>query len=394
MKRTFINSLIYPIIIIGLYFPANAQQRHSSKAHYSLWPGFSNHGVKEIDQHYKLSLNLSSGITGSVKGFELAILSNYNFVYFQGIQIAGLANISGANNRVNPKEPLDETFRGIQFAGIINKTIGNGIGAQLASFNVAGGDFSGLQWAAVTNKARSIIGIQFSGLINSAPEGISGIQVTSLFNYSGAQSNGIQLGLFNYCREAGYRSTKSRLFRDFYQIGLVNISKTNYGNQIGLLNISGKNNGIPLGLLSIDASNSYASIRSDDVFLTSLVISTGSPFYLNTIKVGYNYGIANLPKWGLSYGVEKEWREQSINVRWMCYAGIHLVQLKEQGKPFFKGSRLLRSEFIYARKIKREFFEFGLALSYEISQTTLVEPGILSLKNSRLHPGLILGYRL
>ncbi|GAA5038829.1 hypothetical protein GCM10011506_37170 [Marivirga lumbricoides] len=82
-------------------------------------------GVKEIEQDYNLSLNLTSGLTGSVHGIEIGVISNYNFEKFQGIQLAGFANISGANNIINPKEKLEQTFKGLQFGlGLSDKRKG------------------------------------------------------------------------------------------------------------------------------------------------------------------------------------------------------------------------------------------------------------------------------
>jgi hypothetical protein len=299
-------------LLVFLFFFLISTNLHSqyyskqSSVHISAFPGFSNHSVDEISNHYKLSLNLSSGITGSVSGIELGLISNYNYEKFQGIQFAGLVNISGINNRLNPKEKLEETFKGFQFAAISNKTFGNGAGIQISTFNTAVSGFTGLQIGFLTNKARNLAGSQIAGLINSSKLGMVGFQIAPLFNYSDGQTNGLQLGLFNYARTAGFGHDFSSLFSDTWQIGFINFSKVNNGNQIGLINISGKNNGVPLGLLNIDASDGYLSFRSTDMFLSNIALGTGSRFFNNLLQFGYNFSITGMPVWGMAYGLGKE----------------------------------------------------------------------------------------
>ncbi len=384
-------NLIFLIFII-LPVTSFAQRRNSnpSKTHLSLFPGYSNTGIQEIQQDYKLSLNLTSGITGSVHGIEVGLISNYNYEKFQGIQLAGFANISGANNVLNPKEKLEKTFGGFQFATLFNKTYGDGVGWQMASFNMAESSFKGFQLGFVLNKSRDFNGVQIAGLINSSTMGAAGFQLAPLFNYSGGQSYGMQISLFNYARTGGFISSTNSLFNDFYQIGLINFSKTNNGNQIGLINISGKNNGVPLGLINIDASHGNVSLRATDMFLSNLSISTGSKFYTNLLQVGYNLSISGLPVWGLGYGIEKEWRNSGYS-RFVS-TSISLWQQKHRNTKFLQSPRILRTEFIYGFKIsKLRFLEVGLAVGYQINEfkgetTSLISQGIWQ-------PGVILGIR-
>ena len=359
-----------------------------SSLHISAFPGFSNHSVDEISNHYKLSLNLTSGITGSVSGIELGLISNYNYEKFQGIQLAGLANISGVNNMLNPKEKLEETFRGFQLAGITNKTFGDGAGIQISTFNIVESGFTGFQLGFLTNKSRNLVGAQIAGLINSTKLGMVGFQVAPLFNYSDGQTNGLQLGLFNYARTAGFGHGFSSLFSDTWQIGLINFSKVNNGNQIGLINISGKNNGVPLGLLNIDASEGRLSFRSTDLFLSNISIGTGSRFFSNLLQFGYNFSINGLPTWGMSYGLEKEWSDPEKTKFFSVSAA--LWQQKAQESKLLKGPRILRSEFIYGYKFgKIRFLEIGVAINYQLTQVENQEPSLLTLGN--FFPGIVIG---
>lgn len=385
------NSIIIILLIVILPTIALAQKRNKSpsKTHLSLFPGFSNAGVSEILQDYNLSLNLTSGITGSVHGIELGLISNYNYEKFQGIQLAGFANISGANNVINPKEKLEKTFGGFQFATLFNKTYGDGVGWQMASFNIAETSFTGVQLGFLLNKSRDFTGVQIAGLINSSTKGAAGFQLAPIFNYSGGQSYGMQISLFNYARTGGFISSSNSLFNDFYQIGLINFSKTNNGNQIGLINITGKNNGVPLGLINIDASHGNVSFRATDMFLSNLSISTGSQFYTNLLQVGYNFSISGLPVWGMAYGLEKEWKN-TANTR-LISTNLSLWQQKQQDIKLLKGARVLRTEIIYAFKFnKLRFLELGAALGYQ----AYASEGETSLFNTgKFMPGFIIGIR-
>ncbi|WKV11001.1 hypothetical protein [Marivirga harenae] len=381
----FIVLLLFFLISTNLFAQYYSKQ---SSIHISAFPGFSNHSADEISQHYKLSLNLSSGITGSVSGIEIGLISNYNYEKFLGLQFAGFANISGVNNKLNPKEKLQETFRGFQIATITNKTFGDGTGVQISIFNIVESGFTGFQLGFLTNKSRNLVGAQIAGLINSTKLGMVGFQIAPLFNYSDGQTNGLQLGLFNYARTAGFGHEFSSLFSDSWQIGLINFSKVNNGNQIGLINISGKNNGVPLGLLNIDASDGYLSFRSTDLFLSNISLGTGSRFFSNIVQFGYNLSISGMPVWGFSYGLEKEWsdpyRTKFVSINTSVW------QQKARDVKLLKGPRIWRSELIYGFKItKKRYLELGAAINYQLTSIKNQEPSLLTLGN--FFPGIILG---
>lgn len=381
----FIVLLLFFLISTNVFAQYYSKQ---SSIHISAFPGFSNHSVEEISQHYKLSLNLSSGITGSVSGIELGLISNYNYEKFQGLQFAGFANITGVNNKLNPKEKLQETFRGFQIAAITNKTFGDGAGIQISTFNIAESGFTGFQWGFLTNKSRNLVGAQVAGLINSTKLGMVGFQIAPLFNYSDGQTNGLQVGLFNYARTAGFGHEFSGLLSDTWQIGLINFSKVNNGNQIGLINITGNNNGVPLGLLNIDANEGRLSFRSTDLFLSNTSIATGSRFFSNMLQFGYNFSINGLPVWGMSYGLEKEWSNPEKTK--FISLSTALWQQKAKDIKFLKGPRLLRSEFIYGYKFnKLRFLEIGLAINYQLTTLENQDPSLLTMGN--FFPGIVLG---
>jgi len=381
------------IILVLLFFaiPFNLfSQSYSkqSKIHLSAFPGFSNHTVDEISNHYKLSLNLTSGVTGSVSGIELGLISNYNYEKFQGIQFAGFANISGVNNKLHPKEKLENTFKGFQFATIANKTFGDGVGAQISMFNTAESGFTGFQLGFLTNKSRYLEGAQIAGLINSSKIGMVGFQIAPLFNYSDGQTNGLQLGLFNYARTAGFGHEFSSLLSDTWQIGVINFSKSSNGNQIGLINISVNNNGVPLGLLNIDPAEGHLSFRSTDLFLSNIVIATGSRFFNNLLQFGYNFSINGLPVWGVSYGLEKEWMNPE-KTKFISFSTSLWLQ-KAKDIKLLKGPRILRSEFIYGYKFNRiRFLEIGVAINYQLTKIENQEPSLLTVGD--FFPGIVLG---
>lgn len=380
-----IGFLFFFLISIKVFPQSYSKQ---SKIHISAFPGFSNNPAYELSTHYNLSLNLTSGVTGSVSGIEIGLLSNYNYEKFQGIQLAGFVNISGVNDRVNPKEKIGDTFKGFQFAAVANRTYGDGVGIQIAAFNTAEAVFSGVQLGFLMNQSRDLQGAQLAGVINTSQNGMVGFQIASLFNFSGGPTNGLQLGLFNYAKTLGFGHEFSSLLNDSWQIGLINISKVNNGNQIGLINITGNNKGVPLGLVNVDASHGRVSFRSTDMFLSNVSVSTGSRFFSNMLQFGYNLSLKGLPVWGMSYGLEKEWSDPE-KTKFVSISAA-LWQQKIKDVKLFKGSRVVRSEFIYGFKItKFRYLELGVAANYTLRTVEGQKPSLLSF--GKFFPGFTIG---
>lgn len=113
-------------------------------------------GVDAISESNKFSFNLLYGVNGGLDGLEIGGLANYNHGEVRGVQLAGFANIN------------KERTNGLMWAAGFNLTFEETRGVQLADFNVAAGDFRGVQ-AGVVNYAGRMRGVQF-GVINIVGE--------------------------------------------------------------------------------------------------------------------------------------------------------------------------------------------------------------------------------
>jgi len=113
-------------------------------------------GVDAINVSNEFSFNLLYGVNGGLDGLEIGGLANYNHGEVHGMQLAGVANIN------------KERTNGLMWAGGFNLTFEETRGVQLADFNVAAGDFTGVQ-AGVVNYAGRMRGVQL-GVINIVGE--------------------------------------------------------------------------------------------------------------------------------------------------------------------------------------------------------------------------------
>ncbi|WP_223641231.1 caspase family protein [Corallococcus sp. EGB] len=149
------------------------------------------------------SLNhVSFGVLGSrslqVRGVGLAGGMGWVDGTLEGLQVSGLANVSGGE------------VRGGQVALGGNLAFGDGQGAQLA------------------------------GVLNIAEGSFTGVQLSLTLNRTDAEMRGLQGGMIN----------TSEVLRGM-QVGLINIGGAVTGTQVGLLNVGGEVRGVQLGLLNI-----------------------------------------------------------------------------------------------------------------------------------------------
>ena len=82
--------------------PAFAQERTEIDVKYkdfqlSLFPGISSNGLETWKYSNKYSINLFGGLSATNRVLEVGAISNLNIYGANGIQLAGLANIVGAN---------------------------------------------------------------------------------------------------------------------------------------------------------------------------------------------------------------------------------------------------------------------------------------------------------
>lgn len=321
---------------------------------FSLFPGISTNGISSASYINSYSFNLFGGLSAANRVLEIGLVTNNNLKTTTGIQIAGLANITGANSFVNLSqseeramingEDFEVNRTGIQVAGILNYVLNNGKGIMLSGgLNVAGNNFRGFQLGGIGNSAGdATIGLQLAGFYNVTGESTAGFQISSLFNFTGAQLSGVQIAAVN---KAGWikgkKSTPPTATRgmqigllnfskamDCWQIGLINFGGAARGKQIGLINFfekyGSKENvrmGTPIGLLNFGSRGSSVRVFYNELYPMNIEVTTGNClnctwllnsempyddnnqiYNQNALIVGYDYA---LETWGFGYGFQK-----------------------------------------------------------------------------------------
>jgi hypothetical protein len=282
------------------------QQKFVSTFQFSLAPGLSTNGLHPGGFKNYVSINLTSGYSSANYLFEAALISNLNETETRGLQLAGLANLTGANAFAGmlPKE-IDKTkkqgfeanLNGIQISGLANIVLNNVTGAQFTGgLNVVNNGLIGLQVAGIGNTVKKYsFGVQLAGVYNISAESVDGVQISAAMNFTTAEMIGVQLGAYNHAGSIygvnSFPATKSTGFQlglinkcstmNGYQIGLINVSRSMQGTQIGIINVfrNGKNpntrDGTSIGLINI-GSTGFLSVYASDMFYKNIEVATGT----------------------------------------------------------------------------------------------------------------------
>ncbi len=173
------------------------------------YPFAMNVGNADIATNAQASI--ISGVSGSVKGVNLAGFVAWTGKYIYGLEATTLFSFAG------------EKMYGVQISAGISYTAGKMYGVQLSTLSsIADEKMMGLQLSAF-NMAGETKGLQLA-LINFADD-MNGVQIGTL-NFD-KKVTGLQLGLMNDATDV-----------TGLQIGIVNINDTIHGIPLGLINIS------------------------------------------------------------------------------------------------------------------------------------------------------------
>jgi hypothetical protein len=254
-----------------------------------MFPPLSTNGVRNAETEVNASLNLFTGYTGAIDGFELGSFLNINRYHMHGFQGSGFLNIVGGE------------VSGVQIAGFGNTTGGSTRGAQLSGFfNIAGTYESGIQIGGFLNLAGSgDINVQASGFCNVA-ENVKAAQIGGFLNVA-------------------------EHVKGFQGAGFINVAGYVDGVQAaGFINICDSINGIPLGVINIVRHNGYRHF----------VVSMSESQYINlSYRMGVRkfYTILSFGKlsgpgsrWIYGYGIGSE-----FDVRENIYMNIELTSGQE-----------------------------------------------------------------
>lgn len=385
-----------------------AQQKNFTRIfQVSLAPAISTNGMNSEGFNNYFSFNLTSGVSSETYLLELGTFSNLNVLGTRGLQIAGIANVTGGNAfaRMLPKEierrkreGFEANLSGAQFSGAVNLVLNNVFGWQATGgINIAKGALHGFQLSGVSNTVyRWTFGLQLAGLYNVSRESMDGVQVAGLFNITEGGLFGVQMSLVN---RAGFMNGKNSFDNDDptgvqigivnlaksmdgYQVGLVNIAGPMKGTQIGLINIyrHGKDpqtrNGTAIGLINVGAAGYFAAYTSD-VFPVNLEIASGTiknsripteaygKFVQNGLIFSNSGWLTDRQNWALGYGLKKFYFNRSLqpgynHFRFLAF-GVDLLHINHTSGKITKELSLLTRPLIMAGsrfnpKNKRYFF--------------------------------------
>jgi hypothetical protein len=443
-------SLTVLIFLCTLSVYGQPRQKFVRLIQFSLTPGLSTNGIHPGSYANYFSFNATSGYSKANYLLEISIISNLNVAETRGLQLGGIANLTGANAFAGlmpreidkkRKEGWEANLSGLQLSGLTNFVLNNVFGGQItAGVNVAKGSLQGVQLAGLSNTVlKYSFGLQLAGLYNVSIESMDGVQVSSLFNLTTGGLYGVQIGSFNRARSTeginSFNNTDTwgvqiglvnkTTFMNGFQIGLINISKRMQGTQIGIINIF--NNGLtpqtrdgtPIGLINIGSSG-YASAYANETFLMNIEIGTGSSKnkrittdaddiqWQNALI--YSRGPASLEEtgqWALGYGVKKFYFNRSTapgfgHMKFVSF-GVDFMHLNHERKRITKELSLIAKPNLamgsrFHPKNKNVFFMAGLSYNVYYSKSryavnSIFKKSIESEGSRKLQhwPGLTLG---
>jgi hypothetical protein len=452
-----VNYKIWCLCVVALV-PITTRAQRKINDHrlfqFSLTPGLSTNGLHPGGFTNYFSFNLTSGYAESSMFLEIGGISNLNEHKTRGLQIGGLANLTGANayagmnekeKELKIKSGFEANLTGLQVSGLTNIVINHVFGGQISGgVNIAKGALMGVQVSGLSNIVHKYsFGLQLAGLWNSSVQSMDGFQLSGLMNYTKGELYGVQISSFN---KAGYIEGKNSYENDKptgVQIGLVNAAKKMNGFQIGLINYAKRSQGTQIGLINIYRGGKDVGTRdgtaiglinvgdvfdisayADELFFTNYEISTGTrknrrikddltnKNIVNSLifSNSSNGFISDQKSWALGYGLKKFYYSRSdspgmAEFRFFSF-GAELLHVNYEAKKFTSDMNLLvRPKVSVGTRLHRKvttIYVFG-ALTYNFYWTegeTGISPRFMeaskkvSNKLLEMWPGLSFGIHL
>jgi hypothetical protein len=393
-------------------------QEFKSPFQVALFPGISTNGWRSGSYYNNFSLNIFGGLSAGSRVLEISPVSNVSLKNTTGIQLAGLANVVGANAFINltvaeenvaMHDGLQASSKGIMFAGLLNYVFDQASGIQIAgALNAVGSDFKGVQVAGIGNSAGGFAAaFQFATLYNIGKESVAGVQISSLINYTEGQLSGTQVALINKSKlMAGAKSTPPAnafglqvgIFNfskqmDGVQIGLINFGGTVRGKQFGLINFFDGSypqgvgrNGTPVGLLNFGGGGTYVRLTHNELFAFTLEKTTGNClncsrifgsnmpfddsnqiFNQNVLILGYDRWQRT---WGFGYGFQKVLYNKftimgsPLNKKRLITYGLKWIHLNRELSFDHSFNLLNRLNVDYGKHWRSLYIFAGVSLNY------------------------------
>nr|QST87852.1 hypothetical protein [uncultured organism] len=386
------SAKIYCIgIAVCISLAAQAQRKNSDQHsfQFSIVPGLGTNGLHPGGFRNVVSVNLTSGYSKATLLFELAGISNLNTDETRGLQIAGLANLTGANAffGLTEKEAdkkvktgFEANLTGMQISGLTNIVLTNVFGGQLTGgVNISKGALMGTQLAGISNIVNKYsFGLQLAGLWNSSVQSMDGTQIAGLMNYTSGDLHGVQISAFNMAGYIEGRNSSGESKETALQLGIINSAKRMNGFQVGLINYAKRSQGVQIGLINIyrggkDVGSKdgtaiglinagdvgHVAFYADELFFTNYEITTGNAknrriqnasftrYNLNSL-IFSNSSTGFIPQqksWALGYALKHYVYNRSAfpgmgEFRFFAY-GIEILHINHEAKSITRELSLL-----------------------------------------------------
>ncbi|UCE20994.1 MAG: hypothetical protein JSV46_01805 [Candidatus Aminicenantes bacterium] len=270
-----------------------------------------------------------SAVENEVKGLQLTGVAGISGEEFQGGQISGLFSVGGDKfsgfQLSGGMSVCGDEFSGLQASGIISVTGNSFRGIQTAAgMNVVGESFTGIHASSIFNvTGESFRGFQASGIFCVTGEDFTGIQAAGIFSVAGNRFEGLQVsGVFNVAgdRFSGLQVGSMNVAGTSagVQVGLLNAAGDMEGVQIGLVNYSKNATGVPVGLVNLSRNNGRIRWTSWASNLTGA--NSGIKFSINKIysivalgSINFTEDIEECLAYSCFYGFSFPFNSLSIN---------------------------------------------------------------------------------
>lgn len=285
-----------------------------------------------------VSINILSGITGTVTGIQLGSLVNFVREDAGKVQLGGLGNITGnvtSGIQCAGIFNYSKTLKGIQVSGIINASR-NVHGSQISGILNYVYDTAGIQISGLLNHSATTPGCQLAGLINNT--GNTNMQIAGLANIAGESPVQIA-GVFN--KTSGY--SKMQASGSFniadniqgLQLGIINIARAINGAQIGIINLADSCHGVPVGIINIYRDGYHVlEISSDEMFYTNISFRSGIEKFHSIIIAGIRPENFSSPLWTYGGGFGSLYRLSDKNRLGIDAGFLNILKGGDEGNNY------------------------------------------------------------
>ncbi len=312
---------------------------------FSVTPGLGTNGMQPGSFSNYISINFTSGYSASTRLFEIGLVSNLNTNHTSGLQISGLANLTGANafgglskkdKDMKLKNGFTSLLTGAQISGLTNIVVNDAYGAQFTGgINLVKGLLLGTQISALSNIVYNYtFGVQAAGLFNVSVNSMDGVQISGLSNFTKGGLYGLQIGMLNQAGEMEGKNSFDNHSPTGIQFGLINFAKKMNGLQVGLINFAKRSQGTQIGLINFYKRGSqqgtkdgtaigllnigdfgYTSIYTNELFGLNYELATGTRkntrikldsrnVYIENALI-YSRQAFHNDGWGIGYSLKK-----------------------------------------------------------------------------------------